>query len=93
MRTAGVLRFGGNHNYRYGMAWFTETQVVDFDTLDYRRVRESARFRLEFVTSFMLESEHSNTFHGGVPWWWSVGRDALREHTEQVVEQRELYMV
>lgn len=62
----GGLRFGGNRNCGYGTTRVTETQVIGFDTLDYSRARESARFRLKLVTSFVLESEYSNTFHGDV---------------------------
>jgi hypothetical protein len=85
------LQFGGKRNYGYGTTRFKETQLVDLDALDYSRVRESERFRLELVTPFVLESEYPNTVDVDVPWWWSVERDALRERTEQIVEQRDTY--
>lgn len=85
------LQFGGKRNYGYGTTRFKETQLVDLDALDYSRVRESERFRLELVTPFVLESEYPNTVDVDVPWWWSVERGALRERTEQIVEQRDTY--
>ena len=85
------LQFGGKRNYGYGMTRFKETQLVDLNALDYSRLRECERFSLELVTPFVLESEYPNTVDQVVPWWWGVERDALRERTEQVVEQRELY--
>lgn len=85
------LQFGGKRTYEYGTTRFKETQLVDLDALDYSRVRESERFRLEFVTLFVLESEYPNTVDVDVPWCRSVERDGLQERTEQVVEHRETY--
>jgi hypothetical protein len=85
------LQFGGKRNYGYGTTRLKETQLVDLDALDYSRLRESEGFRLELVTPFVLESEYPDTSSQCVPWWWNVDRDALRERTEQIVEQRELY--
>lgn len=85
------LQFGGKRNYGYGTTRLKETQLIELDALDYSRLRESERFRLELVTPFVLESEYPDTNSQCVPWWWKVDRNNVRERTERIVEQRELY--
>lgn len=63
----GGLQFGRKRNYGCGVARVTETQVVDLETLNYSQARQDERFRIEFTSPFVLESEYSNTVDQDVP--------------------------
>jgi hypothetical protein len=85
------LQFGGKRNYGYGTTRFKETQLVELDARDYSRLHESEKLCLKLVTPFVLESEYPDTSSQCFPWWQKVDRNNVRERTERIVEQRELY--
>jgi len=89
--TLDGLQFGGKRNYGYGTTRLKDTQVVDLEALDYTRLEDADRYRLELVTPFVLESEYPGANDVTVPWWWAETRDDLRPREEKLVEQREDY--
>ena len=85
------LQFGGKRNYGYGEVQLKDTQMVDLDELDYARVEASETVRVAVMTPFVLESEYPNAADQDVPWWWAERRGELRERTEKIRAQREVY--
>ena len=43
------------------------------------------------MAPFVLESEYPNAADQDVPWWWAERRGELRERTEKILAQREVY--
>lgn len=86
------LQFGGQRNYGYGMTRLKDTQLVDLDTLDYSRLRESEAYILELVTPYVLRSDYPGTTDMDVPWWWSVDDEyQLRQREARIVEGGDVY--
>jgi len=54
------LQFGGKRNYGYGTTHLKATQLIDLDTLNYSRLRDSQACRLELVKPFVLASTYPN---------------------------------
>ena len=63
------FQFGGKRNYGYGLTQLVDMNVVDLDTLDYRRLTDAEECRLELITPFVFNSEYSGAGETPVPWW------------------------
>lgn len=87
------LQFGGKRNYGYGITRLKDIQFIDMDELDYTRLENGGAFLIEVITPFVLESEYPTAADEDVPWWWRETRHELREREEQILEQREVYML
>jgi len=87
------LQFGGKRNYGYGITRLKDIQLIDMDELDYTRLENGGAFLIEVITPFVLESEYPTAADEDVPWWWRETRHELREREEQILEQREVYML
>ncbi|WP_254863090.1 hypothetical protein [Halovivax gelatinilyticus] len=87
------VRVGGARNYGFGELSLVDSQVVDLDELDYRRVSRSGSggFVLELVSPFVLASEFPGADGQSVPWWWGVERDGLREREERLVQGEDVF--
>jgi len=90
--TLDPLQFGGRRNYGYGEASLADSQLVDLETLDYSRIADADAWVLELVTPYVTDSEHPNSHHHDIPWWWELEPEQeLRRREEAIVEQREMY--
>jgi hypothetical protein len=85
------LQFGGKRNYGYGEVTLKDTQIVDFEDLDYSRLEGADFYLIELVTPFVLESEYPTADDQPIPWWWKESRADLRERQEKILEQREVF--
>jgi len=85
------LQFGGKRNYGYGHTRLKATQLVDIEALDYSRLENATEHLLVLVTPFVISSTYPDAMSRGIPWWWDVTRDTVREREERLVKQGDVY--
>jgi hypothetical protein len=62
------LQFGGKRNHGSGITRLKDTPVGDLEALNHSCPEDGEAFILEFVTSFVLESEYQDAHEQDVPW-------------------------
>jgi len=79
------VRVGGGRNYGLGELSLTDTQVIDLESLDYSRVRESSSLQIELLAPYVLQSECPGADSQSVPWWWTPRPDGVRRRETRLV--------